>query len=517
MSLQGPDKPQVTFQDVAACFSEEEWKLLHEWQKELYKNVMNDIHQALVSLGPLIATSVFSLRAKEKEEIYSVNSQYSGRRPSDSNSPGCHVVDPDTSGWINNREDVNIWDQQEPNCRTDLSEHPSDCYPAIRSDVLLQIQQEELHLRDWSKSEGSGINKHRSKGFPRLSDDISWRKEQESNTFSMSQCEKQAGQNIRNPRRATGQEVISFIIKEEEEANCMDHRDVVTRENINNSTADPVITAVYSLNNKRTERMRLPKRPEVQQKNSGDRFINRNMSNQSYVNCTENTPCKATSPKAKFLQNSETIKKPRSRLQSERSQELEGLINIQGESGLSNLSTTNVHQEILQKQHSDMYKEHEKELDNADIIACEPSPQLHWNTYTFAQRKQAYHKGDSIRHLRARAKNTPYRSIESLKSLGGSGHLIRNQKIHTRHRPYQCNVCDQSFSWKNNLIRHQTKHTGEKPYQCDECEKSFTQKGTLTIHQRIHSGERPYHCTQCETRFREKKQLIRHFKKVHKS
>ncbi|KAJ1204811.1 hypothetical protein NDU88_000249, partial [Pleurodeles waltl] len=68
MSQKNSETVAVTFFDVAACFSEEEWKLLHEWQKELYKNVMKEIHQALVSLGPLIATNIFSLKAKEKED-----------------------------------------------------------------------------------------------------------------------------------------------------------------------------------------------------------------------------------------------------------------------------------------------------------------------------------------------------------------------------------------------------------------------------------------------------------------
>ncbi|XP_069463744.1 zinc finger protein 583-like isoform X7 [Ambystoma mexicanum] len=86
MLLQDSDKPPVTLHDVAAYFSEEEWKLLHEWQKELYKNVMNEIHQALVSLGmhsllfcPLIVTSVCSLRARDKEDTCPVDSQSSGR------------------------------------------------------------------------------------------------------------------------------------------------------------------------------------------------------------------------------------------------------------------------------------------------------------------------------------------------------------------------------------------------------------------------------------------------------
>ncbi|KAJ1190635.1 hypothetical protein NDU88_007373 [Pleurodeles waltl] len=61
----------LTFCDVVACFSEEEWKLLQCWQKELYRSVMKEIHQALISLGPLIATSVFSLRPKDSDDLCS--------------------------------------------------------------------------------------------------------------------------------------------------------------------------------------------------------------------------------------------------------------------------------------------------------------------------------------------------------------------------------------------------------------------------------------------------------------
>ncbi|XP_069470648.1 zinc finger protein 528-like [Ambystoma mexicanum] len=64
---------KLTFQDVASCFSQEEWNLLHEWQEELYTNVMKEIHQSMLSLGPVIAASVFSLRAKEKEDLYRIS------------------------------------------------------------------------------------------------------------------------------------------------------------------------------------------------------------------------------------------------------------------------------------------------------------------------------------------------------------------------------------------------------------------------------------------------------------
>ncbi|XP_069482308.1 zinc finger protein 776-like isoform X3 [Ambystoma mexicanum] len=450
MSLLGPDKGQITFQDVAACFSEEEWKLLHEWQKELYKSVMNDIHQALVSLGPLIATSVFSLRAKEKEHLSSVDIQYDERRPSDHNSPSYQAGNPDTSDWINERDDTNIWDQREPDLRADINESSSDCYPAIRPDILHQIQQEELQCRDWPGSEGTENNGH-PKGFQLRNADICWSKEEESNAFLISHSGAQA-EHLSKPQR-------------------------------------------------------------------GARFVSRNKSNEEYVRCNEKKQCKATSEKAKalFPQITENGKKSRIHLQSKRSPELTGERNIQLESGLNNPSNSNLHQEALRTQISDMYKEHETELHNAALLPCQPEMQQSWTPYTYVHRKQTYfQKGDSLKHHRTRSKHSLYQGVDGLNSYSGASYLTRHQKTSTRHRPYQCNVCEQSFSWKNNLIRHQTKHTGEKPYQCDECEKSFTQKGTLTIHQRIHSGERPYQCTQCETSFREKKQLIRHFRKAHK-
>ncbi|XP_069489849.1 zinc finger protein 510-like isoform X2 [Ambystoma mexicanum] len=69
MTWQESTKSPFSLPDVANCFPDDEWKMLHEWQKELYKNVMKEIHQALISLGPIIATTVFSLTAKEKEAL----------------------------------------------------------------------------------------------------------------------------------------------------------------------------------------------------------------------------------------------------------------------------------------------------------------------------------------------------------------------------------------------------------------------------------------------------------------
>ncbi|XP_069062157.1 zinc finger protein 34-like isoform X2 [Pleurodeles waltl] len=73
--MQDAEAP-ATFHDPSACFSEDEWKLLQEWQKELCRKVMKEIHQALISLGPLIATTVSSLRAREKAELCPTENQF---------------------------------------------------------------------------------------------------------------------------------------------------------------------------------------------------------------------------------------------------------------------------------------------------------------------------------------------------------------------------------------------------------------------------------------------------------
>ncbi|XP_069830247.1 uncharacterized protein [Dendropsophus ebraccatus] len=62
-----PGRGLVTFHDVAAYFTAKEWGSLEDWQKELYKNVMREIHAALEGMGYKIINGDVLLKITDKE------------------------------------------------------------------------------------------------------------------------------------------------------------------------------------------------------------------------------------------------------------------------------------------------------------------------------------------------------------------------------------------------------------------------------------------------------------------
>ncbi|KAM4028404.1 uncharacterized protein ACNLHF_023768 isoform 2-T2 [Anomaloglossus baeobatrachus] len=61
---------KVTFEDVAIYFSKEEWELLGEEDKALYREVMSDNYQSLISLGLLQEKPDLVLRMEKEENLW---------------------------------------------------------------------------------------------------------------------------------------------------------------------------------------------------------------------------------------------------------------------------------------------------------------------------------------------------------------------------------------------------------------------------------------------------------------
>ncbi|XP_068849495.1 zinc finger protein 772-like isoform X1 [Capricornis sumatraensis] len=101
------------------------------------------------------------------------------------------------------------------------------------------------------------------------------------------------------------------------------------------------------------------------------------------------------------------------------------------------------------------------------------------------------HKYRLIKHWSVHTGARPYECIACGKFFSQSSDLIAHQRVHNGEKPYVCSECGKAFSHKHVLMQHLRIHTGERPYKCSECGKAFRQRASLIRHWKVHAGERP--------------------------
>ncbi|KAJ1086874.1 hypothetical protein NDU88_000074 [Pleurodeles waltl] len=493
------------FHDASAYFSDEEWKLLHDWQKELYRNVMKEIHQALISLGPLIATTVCSLRAKEKEDLHPLDDRDSKKKHRIQYALGDTMGDTDVHFRINNEESVQLNNPPRLEGRQQ-NEYLGTGFPFLNSDVCLSKEEPVAVSIDHIGSEMAENSRDTNSGFEVLS----LRIKDEEDTYCMEHLERRRLKRVQNPAgdksinrqkeardsikqthpyKISSEKINTMILQSsDKEANAGSQ---IWAESDRHLRGEKTVQHEISFSNSLHLSMhpRSPNRGRPDTYNECNESKNRKKTVGDSIKYTEITPpCKAFSEKINTLILPGAIKEASSASQiwQECYQELRGEKTVQCEGSFSSSVDSSLQQGVSNFDGSDKYSEWESDLMNLQFPKDLPVTQQDQRTYACAE-------GD--------------------KSCGWKGEAAGNMRTNSRERPYACTECEKSFYQKTHLITHHRIHSGEKPYTCTFCHKRFNRKDYLDEHVRIHTGERPYKCPKCEKSFFRKSHLNYHQRK----
>ncbi|XP_069468156.1 zinc finger protein 485-like [Ambystoma mexicanum] len=484
-SPQRGEQAPLTFCDVTARFSEEEWKLLHNWQKELYSKVMKEIQQAFSSLGPVIATSVFSLKPKLKEDESPLDHQDFEKRGRITPVARDVTAEADVVFLKTRAAKVpgaDSWDVDEEN-----HEKPNSGYQILSSDNALKMEQE----MDSIFTDRCGAEKRENRTCADIAGSVD-----------------------------TGPGVAAFRVKAEGASYFIDHVHSDPTEG-NRSTTRPELAALDTSMGINEEGEMYPLDVQEYERGGGSNScVDGRNTKREVGDCMKyvekNLPFKPSSKRAnvKVVPTFMKTDKSRSLLLSEKNWYLRAEQSSKCESGfVSTLS--DLHNRIPNMEESQMHNDCESNLSNAPVYLGHETTQKRWEPDATPGREKGLSLDFTFMEHQKRQTHLPlgnihYQCKECNQSFSQKMELISHQKTHSRQRPYQCTECDKSFSHKHHLIGHQRTHVGGKPFQCPKCHKIFSWRESLSRHFKTHTGERPHHCTKCSKSFTRREGLIRH-------
>ncbi|XP_072287051.1 uncharacterized protein [Pyxicephalus adspersus] len=135
-------KTPASFNRIAVYFSDEEWEMLEEWQKELYKKIMKENYEALIALGyPTVNPNI--LRKIKQEEVlrYTACSSDDLEQP---DSPSTDYVRMDTDLLSRIKPDEDQYLSGSPDSEGEINGYHSSY------DTPLSTNMEEENLDKWN-------------------------------------------------------------------------------------------------------------------------------------------------------------------------------------------------------------------------------------------------------------------------------------------------------------------------------------------------------------------------------
>ncbi|XP_069093258.1 zinc finger protein 567-like isoform X3 [Pleurodeles waltl] len=516
MSQRVLEKGPVTFQDVAAYFSDEEWKLLHAWQNDLYKNIMKEIRHALTSLGTVIATSVFSLKHKDDEDIYPTDNRECEKISSTKRS----VKQPSYPNCDNALMMEQEHDSSQHDTREETSNHFTSGQVTKDEIVTCSIKEEEGHYSRVHKRLERSTHISSTKATAPLLRKV-------SEVGFMDHLYTEGGEstaNLTSAEQAVALPAGSFNIKDEGNADSMNHQDSERNENLSNPAG--VRQSINSNEQRQKSSLEM-----MHTFSECERSFNTNLDFISHPTIHNETKGFTITDCARDFQQISKDKgnytghrpDPWSECRDSFSEstnitvhqkthtELKLCICSQCGICFSKQKSMTAHLRTNNEEELNTCSECEKSLLQSTTNLKSIGEDVVENPYICNECGKCFREPHLLTaHQQLHTGDKLYVCNECGKSFKQLLTLTEHQQIHSGERSYICNECGKTYQQLQALLAHQRLHAGERPYICSECGKSFSKKQAVLIHQRIHTGEKPHSCKICGKNFRQLPHLITH-------
>ncbi|XP_029460729.1 zinc finger protein 701-like isoform X2 [Rhinatrema bivittatum] len=157
MADRDPDPALITFSDVAAYFLEVEWDILGEWQKELYKKVIKEIHGFLMSRGYSIVNPDIIFKIKKDDEKYFIQHfEWEGKENMNDPTISLPVVTSVYSLSVKQEQDLPFINHPESET-TDGIYPPETGSSKGKPDIIIRFQQKKFKTEPQGCEEGGNL------------------------------------------------------------------------------------------------------------------------------------------------------------------------------------------------------------------------------------------------------------------------------------------------------------------------------------------------------------------------
>ncbi|XP_075695671.1 uncharacterized protein LOC142661886 isoform X2 [Rhinoderma darwinii] len=519
----------IVFHDVAASFTEEQWLRLENWQRNLYKNVIREIHEAITALGYAITNPDVLFNIKKQDESFIRIDCSSGERKEipvgdhpniliriaaeDNEGQDEVYVEPlNSSPVMTTVVSLNAKKHQDLHDDVCSESQQNPLYHGLKQQRREPMRQEYLHEREYddycSPMSMRVKEEDEDDDGPYEEDELI---DHYSSDSRIQDANKQQNDFLESHINKSILDHPNILIRIAAEDN--EGQDEVYVEPLNSS---PVMTTVVSLNAKKHQDLHDDVCSESQQNPlyHGLKQQRREPMRQEYLHEREyDDYCSPMSMRVKEededddgpYEEDELIDhySSDSRIQDANKQQNDFL-------------ESHINKSILEsaeiKQEEERIEEHAAQKDvtlhqdiNCVIVKEEADEELAQREPTSSAEDKNVTCSTNIRQ-----DNQAYKCVECGEWFIGMTPLIVHQRTHTSERPFSCDQCLKTYRFHSSLYKHKRTHKGKKQFVCEDCDKSFSHNGYLQRHQLTHTRMKTVACNLCDKKFYSQNGLHKH-------